>query len=313
MRAVGPRSVLGECPIWDPRLGSLFWVDIDGRRVHRWDWEADALSVHSLAGRPGCIALTASPGTLLVAVEHSVGLLDWTTGAVRWQRELAIAEPTIRLNDGRVDRSGELWIGTMHVPASDERYVGSLFHVSAEWTATEVLTGVGVANGLAFSGDSRSMYFADTPRLAAWRFDLVAPGVLGARTPFIDFRSRGLPGKPDGACVDAEGCYWIACVYGSAVARITPDGAVDRVVAVPVRRPTCVALGGPALDTLFVTSIGGGGDYPVFDDEPDAGRVFAIDVGVTGIAEAVFGGDVAGRTPHDGFDVPTPLDRGERR
>ena len=102
-------------------------------------------------------------------------------------------------------------------------------------------------------------------------------------------------------------------MYGSAVARITPDGAVDRVVAVPVRRPTCVALGGPALDTLFVTSIGGGGDYPVFDDEPDAGRVFAIDVGVTGIAEAVFGGDVAGRTPHDGFDRPPPLDRGERR
>jgi sugar lactone lactonase YvrE len=313
LRAIGPRAVLGECPIWDPRLGALFWVDIDGRCVHRWDWEADALAVHSLAGRPGCIALTASPGTLLVAVEHSIGLLDWTTGAVHWQLELAIAEPTTRLNDGRVDRSGDLWIGTMHVPASDERYIGSLFHVSADWTATEVLTGVGVANGLAFSGDSRSVYFADTLRLAAWRFELVAPGVLGDRTPFVEFSSVGLPGRPDGACVDAEGCYWIACVHGSAVARITPDGAVDRVVAVPARRPTCVAFGGPALDTLFVTSIGGGGDYPVFDDEADAGRVFALDVGVTGIAEVVFGGDVADMTAHEGIDRPAPLDRGEGR
>ena len=103
LRTLGPRTVLGECPIWDPRLGVLFWVDIDGRRVHRWDWEADALSPHSLTGRPGCIALTTALEHCWSPSSTPLGLLDWTTGAVRWQLELAIAEPTIRLNDGRVD------------------------------------------------------------------------------------------------------------------------------------------------------------------------------------------------------------------
>lgn len=286
-RFLGEPAVLGESPIWDPRLDALFWVDINSCLVHRWDAASDRVETRAMAGRPGCIALTDRPGVLVVAMEHTILLLDWPTGESTIQIELPIAEESTRLNDGRVDRAGNLWVGSMHAPASDGLSVGSLYRVLPDWTSREMITGVGVANGLAFPADGGSMYFADTFPREVWRY-LIDNDGIGPAEPFIDFEALGLPGKPDGACVDSEGGYWIACVHGGAVARITPDGTLDRVVETPFRRPTCVAFGGPDLSTLFVTSIGGGGYYPQFDDEPDAGRVLAFDVGFTGFAEAIF-------------------------
>ena len=290
MTFIGERSVLGECPIWDARLDALFWVDINSRAVHRWDWKGDEFSTRVMAGRPGSIALTATPGVLVVAMEHTLLVLDWESGEATTRRDLPIAEDSVRLNDGRVDRSGNLWVGSMHVPASDGRSVGSLFCVRPDWSAREVLTGIGVANGLAFPPSGSVMYFADTTKLIVWRYAVDSEGHLGERSPFVDFARLQLPGKPDGGCVDSDGGYWIACVHGSAVARVFADGQLDRIIPVPFRRPTCLAFGGPDLATLFVTSIGGGGQYPEFDDEPDAGRVLGLDVGFTGVREAIFGG-----------------------
>lgn len=290
MRFIGDRSILGECPIWDPRLDTLFWVDINSRLIHRWDWTSGELSSRKMDGRPGSIALTDTPGVLVVAMEHALLILDWGSGDVTARRDLPIAEESVRLNDGRVDRSGNLWVGSMHVPASEGRSVGSLFCVRPDWSARQILTGIGVANGLAFPPDGSVMYFADTMELMVWRYTVDSEGHLGDPTPFVDFARLQLPGKPDGGCVDSDGGYWVACVYGSALARVTADGLLDRVIPVPIRRPTCMAFGGPDLATLFVTSIGGGGQYPEFDDEPDAGRVLALDVGFTGVPEAIFRG-----------------------
>ncbi|MDI1290017.1 MAG: SMP-30/gluconolactonase/LRE family protein, partial [bacterium] len=278
----------GECPIWDMRSSALYWVDIESNTVHRWDSTTSELSSHELGGRPGSIALTSEAGLLLVAIEHSLALLDWSTGACTTSVDLPIDDPEIRLNDGRVDRAGSFWVGSMHVPSRDRRAIGSLYRVRGDWTVTEEVMGVRVSNGLAFSPDAAIMYFADTSDLVVRRYALDAVGRRGAAEPFADFAALGLPGKPDGGCVDSQGGYWIACVRGSAVARITADGSVDRLVSVPFRRPTCVAFGGPDLATLFVTSIGGGGDYEIYDDEPDAGRVLAIDVGFTGVREGEF-------------------------
>lgn len=288
MRFIGGRSVLGESPLWDPRLDALFWVDINSQMVHRWDWATDHVTSRPTSGRPGCIALTDDVGVLLVAMEHSLLLLNWDSGAVSVQAQLPIDKPTTRLNDGRVDRFGNFWVGSMHVPASEGLMVGSLFRVRADWSVAEVATGIGVANGLAFDRARSTMYFADTTQVMVWRYELDAAGDVQNRTSFVDFRALDLPGKPDGACVDSEGGYWIACVHGGAIARVTAEGVLDRVLSVPFRRPTCVAFGGPELSTLFITSIGGGGQYPEFDDEPDAGRVAALDVGFAGVSEELF-------------------------
>ena len=279
-RFIGPQSILGECPIWDARAAALYWVDIDSNTVHRWDSIRDEVSSHEVGGRPGSIALTSQNGVLLVAIERSLALLEWSTGVCTVRLDLPIENPEIRLNDGRVDRAGNFWVGSMHVPSVDRQPIGSLYRVRGDWTATEEVTSIRVSNGLAFAVGGSAMYFADTSELIVRRYSVDGDGRLSAPEVFADFAELGLPGKPDGGCVDAQGGYWIACVRGSAIVRFTADGRVDQVVAVPFRRPTCATFGGPDLATLFVTSIGGGGGYEIYDDEPDAGRVLAIDVGL---------------------------------
>ena len=146
--------------------------------------------------------------------------------------------------------------------------------------------GVGVANGIAFSPDGTRMYFADTIARTVWAhaYD-PATGALGPEWVFSEFQD--LPGSPDGATVDVEGCYWIACVFGSAIARITPHGEVDRIIELPVDKPTKPAFGGDDLDILFVTSIGGGASHPRYDEPGLNGCVLAVDVGVRGLPEPV--------------------------
>ena len=287
--AMGPRAILGESPIWDHRTRHLTWVDIDGRQIHRWSWDADALEVRSLDGRGGCIALTPNPEVLVVASEHRIGLLHWPSGKVDWKLHLPIEHSSVRLNDGRVSPQGDFWVGSMHVPASDRRFIGSIYRIKPDWSWDVRMTDVGVANAMTSVGDG--MLWADTLLGACWVIDPSGPSgplTSGAGRPLIDFGALGLPGGPDGACTDAYGDIWVACVHGGALAHLSSDGRLIERVDVPVRRPTCPAFGGPEFDTLFVTSIGGGGNYPVFEDEPDAGRVLLIDAGVRGVPEAIF-------------------------
>ena len=241
-----------------------------------------------MPGRPGSVLLSPDADILIVAMEHSIATINIRTKELKYLADLAISESSTRLNDGKCDRSGRLWLGSMHAPASEGLSTGSLFCVTAPNDVTEVLSGVGVANGIAFSPDGGSMYFADSARGLVWSYGVdPQTAVLSNERVFLDFQAAGLPGKPDGACIDENGCYWIACVYGSAIARITPRGEVDRMIAIPARRPTCCAFGGDDLSTLFVTSIGGGGHYPDFEDEPDAGRIFTLQPGVKGSPEPV--------------------------
>lgn len=286
---IGPRCILGESPLWDHRAHHLSWVDIDGRQVHRWDWATGRLSSRHLDGRPGSIALTADPDVLLVASEHRIGTLNWTNGDVQWRVHLPIEYPTVRLNDGRVSSQGDFWVGSMHVPASDRSFIGSIYRVRPDWSWEVLITQVGVAN--AITRMPSGMLWADTLYGACWtrsESDAGAPTVSGTGPALIDFATLGLPGGPDGACTDEEEGIWVACVHGSAVARLSSNGDLLARIELPVRRPTCPAFAGPNLDTLVITSIGGGGNYPIFDDEPDAGRVLTLDVGMRGLAENIF-------------------------
>jgi L-arabinonolactonase len=283
------RAKLGECPVWDERLGRLYWVDIDGRRVHRFDPATGDDEERSLPGRPGSIAMTADSDRLLVAMEHLLVWLEWESGEVTPWFELEEERPGVRLNDGRCDPAGRFWVGSMHVPSSAHRFAGMLHRIEPDGVVATTRREVGVANGLAFSPDGRTMYFADTLRDTVWSYRYDADsGTTSNEQVFIDF--TGLPGRPDGGCVDEAGCYWIACVYGWAVARVTPDGTVDRVIEVPVEKPTMPAFGGPGLETLFVTSIGvRDGDAPT-PGQHEPGGLFAVTPGVRGIPEPVFTG-----------------------
>lgn len=291
--ALPARAQLGECPLWSPTEARLYWEDIDGRAVHRFDPATGVDEVRAAPGRPGSLALTATPGRLLVAVEGRLSFLDWATG--EWEDWIDL-EPEgrgNRMNDGRCDPAGRFWVGTMFDPTSAEQATGSLYRIDADGRSTVTRTGIGVPNGLAFAPDGRTMYWADTHRDTVWAYDYdVDTGEARDERVFLDF--SGLPGRPDGACIDEDGCYWIACVYGSAVLRVTPRGDVDRQFAVPTLKPTMPAFGGPSLSTLFITSIGGGGSHAVDPAQPAAGDLFAIETGYRGIPEPHFAGDIPG-------------------
>jgi sugar lactone lactonase YvrE len=281
-------ALLGECPVWSELEARLYWVDIEGRAIHRYDPSTNIDDQRVVPGRPGSIALTEAVGRLLVALDDRLVWFDWPSGTCEPWIRLEAEGTGNRLNDGRCDAAGRFWVGSMFDPAAARRFTGRLHRVSPDGGVTTVRSGVGVANGLAFSPDGSTMYFADTPRETVWAYDYdLTTGEATNERVFLDFTH--LPGRPDGACVDADGGYWIACVYGWAIIRVTPDGAIDRRIELPVEKPTMPAFGGLDRSILFVTSIGRGGSRPSAPAQPEAGGLFAIETGFRGLVEPRFG------------------------
>jgi sugar lactone lactonase YvrE len=276
-----PRCRLGECPVWCPDTGTLFWSDIFGCTVYVLDDEG-ALRRLEFETRVGALALGA-PGELVLGLKTGIEVLDLATGS---RRPLASPEahlPDNRFNDCAVDAAGCLWIGSLDDTGIPGR--GSVYRVGPAGDVTTLATGVGLSNGIGFSPDGRLAYVTDT---TARRIDVLPfdpqTGVVGARTVF----ATDDDGSPDGLTVDAEGCVWSAKWDGGCVVRYMPDGAVDRAVRLPVRCPTSVVFGGVDLDRLFVTTASvdsrSRGEL-----RQGAGQVFVVDgLGVRGQAPRRF-------------------------
>ncbi len=290
---------LGESPVWDATQGLLYWVDINGRSIHAFDPETGADSRWPLDVRPSAIARSTEPGRMLVAAENALFWFDLASGMLQPWLTLERQQRTVRMNDGRPDPAGRFWVGGMYLPGRAAgllrrvgidpgvRFKAYLHLVEPDGSFSTVRRDVGCANGLAFSPDGSVMYWADTRRQTVWAYDYdLATGEQRNERVFLDFEP--LPGSPDGACVDETGCYWVACVRGSAVIRVTPAGKVDRTVELPTKRPTMPAFGGSDLRTVFVTSIG---EIDPGEDGPGPhGAIYAFEPGVAGLPEPVFGG-----------------------
>lgn len=288
------RNGVGESPVWDGVRQCLWWVDIPGRAL--WSWNASSgRALHwPTPEQTGCIALAAGSAALphgqwIAAMETGVArLTPQTDGTLTcdWLVRIAQPEAGMRFNDGRCDRQGRLRAGTMVMDMSLARTAGRLYALdngAAGPQLRSLLEGLITPNGMAFSPDGRTMYLSDShPQVqTVWVFDYdTDTGTPHNRRNFIDFKP--LPGRPDGAAVDAEGGYWICGNDAGLVHRFTPDGRLDRSLPVPVRKPAMCAFGGAGLDTLFVTSIRPGGDL---SDQPLAGGVFALRPGVRGLDE----------------------------
>jgi len=265
-RVVASGDALGEGPVWDERMQALWWVDIHGHALKRYD--GAETQVIPMPEPPGSIALRRDGG-LLVALASGVYLVG--TGAPELLVRPAGHGTDLRFNDGRCDRAGRFWVGTLAEPDFPPR--GVLYRIEADGRATAMRREIQVPNSLAFSPDGRTMYFADSPRHKIWAFDYEPEtGDVSNERVF----AAPHPGFPDGSCVDADGCLWNAEWGGSRVVRYTPAGKVDRVVTVPAKNPTCCAFGGARLDTLYITSA-------------DRAGLFAIAPGVKGLAESRFG------------------------
>jgi sugar lactone lactonase YvrE len=285
--AVAEPSLLGESPMWHPREQALYWCDIPGRRVNRFDPRSGAQSHWDCPSEPASCAPHLAGG-LVVAMRDGLWRLDTTSG-----KRQALAKPpydtaTERFNDGKCDPRGRFWVGTIYEPRDSAK--AALYC----WDGHELsrkADGVTVANGLAWSPDARTQYWSDTKAHTIYAFDCdVASATLSGRRVFAAFpvKETGQDldtygGRPDGAAMDADGCYWVAMFEGQRLLRLSPAGEVLREVVLPVRCPTMPCFGGADLRTLYVTTAREKRPAEELVAQPYAGCVLALAVDVPGL------------------------------
>ncbi len=288
-----PASVLGESPLWHPTEQVLYWCDIPGHALNRfdpvskhhdrWSFETDVASIAPMAD-----------GGLLIAMRDGLWRFDSRTG----QRTALAAPPydpkTERFNDGKCDPQGRFWAGTIYEPrdpalASLHRYAaGSLVRMS---------DGLTVCNGLGWSPDSRTMYLSDTKAHTIYAFDFeAASGSIANRRVFTSFPLKQVDqdlqtygGRPDGAAVDAEGAYWVAMFEGQRLLRLSQQGEVLREVRLPVRCATMPCFGGADLKTLYITTSREKRPQEESAQQPWAGHVLTLQVDVAGLPANIYG------------------------
>jgi len=280
---------VGEGAVWDVGDQALWWVDIPAGLVHRHDPSGPEQS-WDIGEAVGCLARREAGG-LVLATRSGFHLFDPQTGQRTPIADPEAAQPASRFNDGATDPRGRFWAATMKDQggAAPE---GTFWRLDPDHSVTRGGTGFWTTNGLAFAPDGRTIYFSDShPSVRMiWRaaYDADA-GTHGAPEPFFD--TRAVAGRPDGATVDADGCYWMAGVGGWQLVRLTPQGRIDRIVEMPIERPSRPMWGGARLDTLYVTSIGVGLTPGTEDRQPGAGGLFAVSgLGTTGLPQQRFAG-----------------------
>jgi sugar lactone lactonase YvrE len=282
-RVLRARARLGEGPAWDAASRSLVWVDIYDRRVHRFcprDGSDQAWDVPTTVG----FAVPAADGRIVVGLEDRVALLDPATGGLETVAEVEVPEGG-RINDGKCDGKGRLWLGTM----AKEEGRAALWRLEADGRPRRMETGLAISNGLGWSPDGRTFYLTDSPRqvIHAYDFDAEA-GEIGARRVFVDV--TGEEGFPDGLAVDAQGCVWSARFAGGCVVRYDPGGREVERIAFPVPRPTSCAFGGDGLRDLYVTSAQVGMQEDEIDAAFDSGDLFRVRCAVAGVPVAPWAG-----------------------
>ena len=278
-------NILGEGILWDWRRQLLCWTDIQGRRLYRHDWQHQTLKVFDTPERVGSFGLIAGSERLIAAFAGGIALYDPDRESVEWLTLPETLDAGLRFNDGRVDRRGRFWTGTM-VEGGQSTPRGSLYSVAGIGPAKCQLRGISISNGLCHSPDGTRLYFADSPTRTIVEYELHEPeGILGPPRVFAHTPDGAYP---DGAAVDVDGCVWSAHWGAGCVVRYTPDGRIDRTVRVPTRQPTCVCFAGPDLDVLCVTSAHEGLDDAIRHAEPHAGDVFLYRAGVQGLPESEY-------------------------
>ena len=277
-------AVLGEGPVWVPRENALYWVDIKGRKIFRLDsrgerttWDTP-LRVCSLAPRRG--------GGFIAGTEDGFAEVDLDSSRFDVFANPETDLPGNRFNDGKLDRSGRFWAGTMD--DSERSATGSLYRLDADRSSRRVDKGYRVTNGPAFSRDGSRMYHNDSALQVTYVFDLDDDGVPSNRRVFARYGEGD--GYPDGMTVDADDCLWIAFWDGWCVRRYSPEGNCLELIGLPVQKPTSCAFGGPGMGQLYVTSASIGLTEAERSEQPCAGGLFMLDTPYAGLEDVAFEG-----------------------
>jgi sugar lactone lactonase YvrE len=282
IRIISARNIVGEGILWNGRRGQLWWTDIQSSRLHEFDWASERLEVHSTPERVGSFGFVAGSERLVTAFASGVALYDVAGKTLDWIARPRGVVAGVRFNDGRVDRRGRFWAGTM-VEGPQKSADGCLYSIGRGGSVRCQEQGVRISNGLCMSPDGSKLYFADSTLRTIYVYDLVEPeGLLTNRRIFARTPEGA---SPDGAAVDADGCVWSAHWGASCIVRYTPEGRVDRTLPVPTSQPSCVCFGGPNLDILCVTSARENLSADRLRAEPHAGSVFLYQSAAQGLPE----------------------------
>jgi len=281
---------VGECPLWHPLEQSLYWVDIDGRAVHRLHPETGAHVHWKMDSEPSALAHSAGGG-LVVSLRRAIVHLDTRSGAVTDIVAAPYDTSKVRFNDGRADPAGRFWVGTIYEPRDQQAaamYVLEQGALRLAWSG-----GMTNSNGLGFSPDRRTMYHSDTAahRVTRYAYD-VTTGAVSDQQLFQQFSTdKTAPdygGRPDGATVDSAGNYWCALFEGARVLCISPQGVVLEEVKLPVRCPTMLAFGGADLRTLYITSASHNRPPAELAQYPHNGKVLKLRLAIPGQPEPAY-------------------------
>ena len=287
---IGPsRDWLGESPVWEPITGSVYWIDSRSGILRRYNPSSGKFRSWQLPAEIGAIGL-ADQGRLIAAVRNAFYFVDLETGEIELIKQAFEDDDSARFNDGKMDRQGRFLCGTLHLHSDEPGGVlMQLGQSEADGPKFATLeTGISIANSTCFSPDGKTLYFADSldRALRAYDYDPVT-GRVSNRRVLADMSEYG--SATDGATVDAEGGIWVCLVQIGKLARLAPDGTVDRIVETPVELPSCPAFGGENMDVVYLTTIRDSGTGRTKSESPNAGALYAIHgLGVRGIPETPF-------------------------
>lgn len=283
------RCVLGEGPVWDSRIGVLWFTDIQQAQLLCWRWDCGRLERFDLPERLGSLGVTDNPNKLVCAFASGFALFEPAAGLCTWLHRTEPDYRGIRMNDGKVDRKGRFWAGSM---VEDEkrppRERGSLYRIDrADGSApAKLLSGISISNSTCFAPAGDKLYFTDTPTQRIDVYDCDPDtGAIGNRRAFASLSGKAFP---DGSDVDATGRLWNAEWGSGRVTVYSKSGVTEAHIDLPVSQATCVAFGGPDLDRLFVTTAREGLSPEQLKAEPNAGDVFVYRTNTHGLSAPVF-------------------------
>jgi len=278
------RAGLGESPLWSPGERAFYWIDTRGPTINRLAFASGKRTTWETPTKVSAVVMRRGGG-LVVAMKSGLAFLDTSTGTFEPILDPEPNDPDSRSNDAKVDRAGRFWFGTMDDVKRGP--TGNVYRFDSNRTLSAHDHGFSIPNGPAWSPDDRRMYLADSGAATIYVYDYdAAAGAIRNRRTF----AKVDVGMPDGATVDAAGYLWSANVDNSAIVRYAPDGSRDRVLALPVTRPTSVAFGGDDLRTLFITTGSVGLSPEQLAAQPLAGAVLSVRLDVGGLPETEFAG-----------------------
>ncbi|MGJ8681116.1 SMP-30/gluconolactonase/LRE family protein [Paraglaciecola sp.] len=280
-------NTLGEGVIWEHRTQTVYWTDIEQSKLYSWKFGQTTSSYFDCPERLGCFGLTGDPAWLICAFESGFAFFNPQSGETKWLQKVELNLSHTRFNDGRVDRQGRFWAGTMMQDEGkdDTQERAALYRLNHNHRVKKIIKDIKVSNGLCWSPTGDTLYFADSPSQTIQQAQMdIKTGKIG---PLKEFAKTDSHAFPDGSCVDSDACIWNAQWASSTVKRYSPDGELLLTLDVPCKQPTCVTFGGPDLQHLIVTSARINLSEHTLQQQASNGNLFVYHTPFTGLTESI--------------------------